>query len=936
MLIGTDSLIWYVKGFMANSLDRSRPVTWTASWIRANLPEQSEIPSLDPWLPLLRIDRVWHPDNPSAACFRKSFALETIPSSARLIVCGPPHIAVAINGIEVSDFVHQGTALIADVSPLIRRGTNTIAIAADAKHVPSPGLIARLDVHSEHGEELAVVTSDDWRTEARTPIDCHHQVIDDSHWTFAKAVGQHGDPPHGREPITYRQSPYFRRDFILDESVKQARIYATACGVYDLFINGTRVSDDRLAPGWTDYRVRINYQHYDTAELLRHGKNTIGLVASDGWYAGMIARYGRHFYGKVPQVLAQLDIELASGRRLTIDTDDQWTYSTGSIMFSDLQLGEVHDHRAEQPNWSTPEFNNTSWHRAITADGPGGVLDAQVAPPVRVQQWLQAQRITRRGADRWIIDFGQNMTGWVQFIVNGREGQRVFLRHGEELGEDGELYTDNLRGARQTDEYTLSGAKDEVCEPHFTIHGFRYVEISGHPQPVRHESVRAAVVHAAMRQIGEFSSSNPSVNRLQQNILWSLRGNFLTVPTDCPQRDERLGWTADAQIFATTAAFNFDVLPFFKKWLLDLRDAQRQSGSIPHVAPDAKALFRPHDESFGAGTSGWGDAIVLVPWDLYWSSGDTSFLEDNYQAMSDWIDYCALHSEGGVRPGDAYGDWLAPDDSTPRELASTAYFLNSVRLMARISTILSRPAQALRYGNMWQDLRSAFRNRFLPGGRPTSASQGSLVFILAFDIADDAERAALTARLVDDIRSRDWRLSTGFLSTPHILRVLEDNGQVTVADRLLHQTEYPSWLYPIVHHDATTIWEQWNGIKTDGSFLDPETNSFNHYAYGAVGQWIYESVGGLRPLSPGYRHIAVRPRPTNEIQWATVSHHGPQGKISVDWKYSKENLNVSIEIPTDSHASVTLPPARTILVNGDEVSSPGFELGPGQHEVTTH
>lgn len=879
---------------------------WGARWIgSAHDTELAETPSLDLLGPLRSVERTWLPsadDRPAGdrAHLRTSFRLDDVGAArgVRLIVAGADRVRAWLNGtrLPTEDVVDPGVLV---------DGPNVLALEAAVSGAPA-GLVARLDITGDKGPIHTVVADGTWKASADPEAGWEQPDFDDGAWALAQAYGAHGTPPAGREPRSYRPSPYLRKEFVVDAPVRRARLYATALGLYEVRINGQRVGDHQLTPGWTDYGARVPYQTYDVTELLADGPNAIGAVLADGWYAGNIGWFGTGHYGEQRLFLARLEIEAADGTVTVIGTDGSWRTSAGKTLYADLQNGEVVDARREPAGWDRPGFDASGWEAVVEASPSHGHLEAQVAPPIRVAHELAPVSIGRTPSGAQLIDFGQNLVGWVRLRLRGAAGTHVVMRFAEVLDHRGELYTEALRGARATDEYFLAGTGDETFEPRFTVHGFRYAAVYGYPGEITADDIRALVVYADMERTGSFSCSDARLNKLAENIVWGQRGNFLTVPTDCPQRDERLGWTGDAQVFASTAAFNYDVRTFFRKWLRDLRDGQCDDGAIPHVAPD---IISAADKRPAAGAAGWGDAIVIVPHELFVAYGDRRALVENYRAVAEWLAYLERNSTDYIRPDAGFADWLALAP-TPRDLVQTAFFAYAAKLAELLAARLGRAEDETHWRQLYVDVRSAYRKAFVRGGgRVVSGSQTAYVLSLQFGLLEPDEEPLAAARLVDEIASRNWHLSTGFLGTPYLLPVLERFGYTDVAYRLLLQDSYPSWLYPVVYGDATTVWERWDSWSDSRGFQDPGMTSFNHYAYGAVGQWMYHAIGGIAPAAPGYERVLVRPRVHGTITSAGCSLETVRGKVATAWRLSDGTFDLDLEVPANARAEVWLPVA---------------------------
>jgi alpha-L-rhamnosidase len=725
------------------------------------------------------------------------------------------------------------------------------------------------------------------------------------------------------DPNATGQPPMLRRDFKLKGPVQRARVYVTAHGMYELFLNGQSVGDAVLTPGWTSYNHRLQYFTYDVTDRLKDGANVIGAYLGNGWYRGVVGFTGaRNHYGDQLGLLLQLEVVYQDGQRETIGSDDAWTSSTGPILMSELYNGETYDARQEKSGWSAPGFDAHDWVPVKRITASKDVLIAPESPPMRRHEEFKPQKIFKTPAGDTVIDFGQNLVGWVRLKVSGAAGSTVTLRHAEVLDKSGNFYTDNLRSAQQTIRYTLKGRGEETYEPHFTFQGFRYVAVSGYPGKLSPSSLTAVAIYTDIAPTSEFATSKPLINQLEHNIQWGQKGNFLDVPTDCPQRDERLGWTGDAEVFSPTAAFNMDVAAFFTKWMKDVAADQMANGSVPYVVPDVLTdPSKPAPAGGGRGTggaAGWADAATIIPWNMYLAYGDTRILEAQYKSMQRWVDY--EQSRAGaddIWTGDFhFGDWLdyfstaknTRFGSTSTDLIATAYFARSTDILQRAAKILGKDKDAARYAESLANIKAAFQKQFITvDGTVGEGTQTAYVLALDFDLVPAALQAAAAAKLAKDVRERG-HLTTGFLGTPHLLTVLSRFGYLKEAYLLLNREQFPSWLYP-VKQGATTIWERWDGLKPDGTFENKEMNSFNHYAYGAVGDWMYEVMGGINidPAAPGYKHVLIQPQPGGGFTHASASHLSPYGRIATSWKLNGPNLELEVLIPANSSATVRLP-----------------------------
>jgi alpha-L-rhamnosidase len=756
-----------------------------------------------------------------------------------------------------------------------------------------------------------------------------------------------------------RPAPYLRHSFTLAGPAASARLHVTALGLYEARLNGQRVGDAFLTPGWTDYGQRVLYQTYDVTGLLRDGENVLGAILGDGWYAGFVGfdakRAGAH-YGPAPELLAQLDITLEDGTTARVVSDGQWQGRFAAIRHADLLMGEQHDLRREPHGWDSPGFAETApdgagpggagWHEVRQRPRDTRVLAADPGVPVRVTQEVAPVTVTRAADGTRVIDFGQNLTGWLSIRASGPAGATVRVRHAEVLGADGRLYTDNLRTARQADEYVLAGGP-AVLEPRFTVHGFRYAEVSGYPGEPGPGDIVARVVHSDVPAAGSFESDQAWLDQLFSNIDWGQRGNFISVPTDCPQRDERLGWLGDAQIFARTASYNRDVAAFFAKWLDDVADAQLPSGAFPDIAP---RLNFP-----GAAAPAWGDAGVIVPWTVWKMYGDRGVAMRHFGAMTAWMNFLERGNSGYLRTRDLghnYNDWLSPvSDDTPRELLATAYWAYDAALMAELADAAGRHDEAAGYRELRAKIGSAFADAFVSAdGRLTSGTQTAYVLGLHMDLVPDHLLTAAAGHLVDTIRAADWHLTTGFVGVGYLLPVLSSAGHTDVAYRLLAQRTFPSWRY-MIDRGATTIWERWDGWSEERGFQSAWMNSFNHYALGSVGEWLYRFILGIdqAPGTAGFGRLLLRPHPGGSLDRAGGSYESVRGLIRAGWERAGGRFSYRVEVPPNARASVHVPSAAAAEVRDaaggppasvgafpglQGVSEAVFQVGPGRHEFS--
>ncbi|TVQ00373.1 MAG: alpha-L-rhamnosidase [Balneolaceae bacterium] len=719
-------------------------------------------------------------------------------------------------------------------------------------------------------------------------------------------------------------APMLRREFQAQGNVERAMVYVTAHGVYEMEINGERVGDHILSPGWTSYHNRLQYQTFDVTDLLNTGENAVGVMLGDGWYRGYIGWSDqRNYYGNTLGLLMQMEITYSSGDTEIITTDENWRASTGPILKSDIYNGEHYDARLEMDGWSRPGFDDNGWAGIRIADHTKSGLIGQQAPPVRKIQELKPRKIFVTPEGDTVADMGQNMIGWIRLHVEGAAGTAITLRHAEVLDRDGNFYTENLRAADQTNTYILKGEGIEIWEPRFSFQGFRYVAVDGYPGELTTEDLTGVVLHSDIEPTGHFQSSNPWINRLQHNIIWGQKGNFLDVPTDCPQRDERMGWTGDIQVFAGTANLYMNTASFLTKWLEDLAADQFEDGRIPHVVPNVLG-------GNAGGSSGWADAGLIVPWSLYQSFGDIRILKRQYESMKAWVTYmeqrAARNENTYLWEGDfTFGDWLSfnttrsdyPGAFTDKDLINTAFFAHSSHLLSKAAGLLGKNDDQAYYADLYEKIRKAFQDEYVtPGGRVMSNTQTAYLLALRFGLLTDDQIPAAVNHLVGAINLHG-HLTTGFLGTPYLNPILSEFGQYDLAYLLLLRKDYPSWLYPVTM-GATTIWERWDGIRPDGTFQDEGMNSFNHYAYGAIGEWLFSDIAGIRIAEPGYSRFQVIPVPGGDLNHARAILHSPFGEIKSSWDIEEDRFTLEIEVPVNTVAEVHLPYAdrANVRVNG--------------------
>ena len=728
--------------------------------------------------------------------------------------------------------------------------------------------------------------------------------------------------------------PFLRKEFNLKGNIKEARVYVSGRGLYQLYLNGKKVGDQLFTPGWTSYHKRFQYQVYDVTGYLNNDRNAIGVILGDGWYRGFLAWSGKKsFYGDKLALILQLESIYENGTKDIIISDRSWKSSAGPILKSDIYNGEIYDARLEIDGWNKPEFKDKKWNNVTEKDYSKEMLVASEGDPIRITEIIKpVSKFTTPEGDL-VFDLGQNIVGWVQFKLKGKAGTKITLRHAEVLDKEGNFYTENLRAAKQEVQYIFKGQGEETFEPHFTFQGFRYIAVKDYPSKINPDDLAGKVIHSDMTPGGDFECSDTLINRLQKNIQWGLRGNFLDIPTDCPQRDERLGWTGDAQAFAPTACFNMDAAAFYTKWMKDFIADQKEDGRVPWVIPNILDGGGGTGWADGTSATGWADAALIIPWTVYRVYGDTRILEVQYESMKSWVEYMRKQSGDSYlyNTGFHFGDWLAfattrsdyPGATTDKDLIATAYFYYSTALLKKTAVILGKDQDTEDYRALMQNIKNAFQKEFItPNGRLSSNTQTAYVLALAFNLFPENLKETAAKRLAEDVK-RFGHITTGFLGTPLICHVLANYGYADLAYMLLFRKEYPSWLYPVTK-GATTIWERWDGIKPDGTFQNPGMNSFNHYAYGAVGYWLYTSVAGIQasPEIPGYKRIIIKPHITEKLTYAKAEYHSIYGKILSHWQMADGKLQLNIVVPPNTTAQIHIPAKgiEQVLENNAPVS----------------
>ena len=900
---------WFEMGLLFAS-------DWKARWIvRKDPASDLEIASVR-WIWLHGVDTQHVPPG-TPAHFLYRLHLDDKPQAASLHMLATGQVIARVNGQVTGRHENWGAFDQEEIADLLHAGDNEIELdCVSRKGQPAAttsyaAIAASIHVTDANGRERRIVSDGTWLARS----------TDEDTWTSAQIVGPmsskystavDGQPAPGPDRVATEAS-LFRKEFTLTSTVVSARLSITALGAYVAYVNGHPVAPNTLlAPGWTDFRKRVEFQTYDVTTLLSNGPNTFAAMLGAGWYSSPMTWAGIRATPGPNLILAQLDLTLSDGTHRSIVTDDSWLPAPAPITFSEIYGGESFDARLEQKGWTKVGFTATEWTHAVAASPPNPdiALTAQPDLPISNALVLKPVSIDRATATHpAVFDMGQNMVGNIRLHVHGARGTLIKMRFAERLNPDGSIYTENLRNADATDIYTLSGEGDETYSPAFTFHGFRYVELSGISAPTL-ETIEGLVFNSLpQRPSVRLSSSSPLLNKMNELGAWGQRGNFVSIPTDCPQRDERLGWMGDAGVFWRTGTFNFDIDAFSHKFMIDVEDAQAPAGEFTDVSPNIL------DASTGA--PGWGDAGIFIPYATWLQYGDTSIVEQAWPAMERWMANILMHNPNYLRRqhlGNNYADWLAPDPNTPKDLIATAYWALVAKEMAEMAKAIHRSDGVQKYQDLYEHIAVAYRMAYIQDdGTVSGSTQTAYLATLFTGIAPENTRTVMVRRIVSDIAAHGNHLTTGFLGTPFLLPVLDQFNRSDVAFRLLLSDTYPSWGY-MVKKGATTWWERWNGDTGD-----PSMNSYNHYAFGSVMAWVYRRAAGIDTdgSGPGYRHLIIEPHVDPALPQLHVEYDSAYGTVISDWR--QQNRTFTITIPANTTASVSLPDGRS------------FEVGSGTH-----
>ena len=900
---------------------------WTAQWITGKNQGMDEAQGLH-WLWVAGDDALKVTPR-AVATFRYSLTIDQKPLRALLSAAAHGDFAVAVNGHATGGKKEWTAFDVEDIADQLHTGKNEIVILVTAPAPPGrpgqpvasnsaktvvAGLAAMISVTAPDGTTQKIYSgdassTDQWQASRDNTAD----------WKPAQVVAMLDDSRMGTHPgLPPQSAQLLRYGFAVAKPVKQARLYVTAAGSYRMSINGRRVGDTALTPDFTDYRKRLLYQTYDVTAMLTRGSNAIGAVLGDGWYASPLAWNGTRLFPAPVRLLAQLEVTYADGTRETVATSPAWKSATSPILNSDIYAGEMYDARLEQHGWDLATFKDTKWDAAVPVAPPPGAVTAQIGQPVHLASTMQPKSVKQLANGDSVFDMGQNMVGWTSLHVNGPAGTKVKLRFAERLNPDGSIYTENLRNADAEDIYTLRGGGPEVFSPHFTFHGFQYVQVSGLPSKPTLATLTGEVLHSLDTEpSGRLDTSSTLLNRMWKLGVWGQRGNFLSIPTDCPQRDERLGWMGDAGVFWRTGAYNFDIAAFTQKFMQDVVDAQSPNGAFSNVSPDMLGT------AFGdaPGAPGWGDAGIIVPYTAWLQYGDRGVVEKSWPAMERWMDFIATNNpnflrEKGVGPN--FGDWLAPDQGTSKTLVGTAYWAIVAGMMRDMAKATGHDDS--KYAALYDHIREAYAKAYLGAdGSVAGETQTSYLLTLYAGLAPESSRAAITDKLVANIKAHDGHLTTGFLGTPFLLFALSDNNRTDIAYDLLMQETYPSWGYMIAK-GATTWWERWNGDSGD-----PAMNSYNHYSFGSVVAWIYRDTVGIDTAAPGFQHLVIKPHYTSRLTYARGEYDSVYGTVKSGWTKTPDGAY---------QLKITLPANTSATVYPDGEAGRKVEIGSGTTEFS--
>jgi alpha-L-rhamnosidase len=929
------------------SMGLLKPEDWKGKWIGRDEKTYYKDPH-SPFQWLRNAQWIWfdegEPARQAPAETRRFRATVTLPQdralkTATFVLGADNSFELTVNGNAAGRGNNPSLPMVLDVAPWLRPGPNEILVVARNTREDPAGVIGALRVEFVSGDPLIFATGSEWQALRK----------EEEGWRPAKVLGPYGMDPWGEVGLREEQAlpaRMLRKEFTVGPRLRRATAYVAGLGLSELYLNGAKAGDHVLSPALSEYEKRVYYVTHDITAMLKPGLNAVGLWLGNGRYWQPRRRIPMPARGfGYPKAIAQIELEYAGGRKETVVTDETWKLTTdGPIRANNEYDGEVYDARMEMPGWAQAGFDDSKWEAAQLVQGPPGALRAQMSEPLRVMETLAPKSMKELRPGVYIYDLGQNMVGWVRLKVQGPAGTRVQMRLAESLRPDGSLYVDNLRSARATLVYILKGGGPEVWEPRFTYHGFRYIELTGYPGKPSLEAVEGRVVHDAMEKAGEWESSHSLLNRIHHNIYWGIRGNYRSIPTDCPQRDEKQGWLGDRSVVSLSESYLFDVAAFYTKWVQDIADSQRPTGSIPDVAPTYWVLYNDGVV--------WPSTFVLAPQMVYRQYGDLRIIERHYDGMKKWVDYMRGFLKDGIMPRNTYGDWCVPPEDpklihskdpariTAGALLSTAYYHQMVKLVSANARMLGRNGDAAELDRLAAQLKEAFLRTWYKReeARFDNGTQTSSVLPLAFGMVPEEDRGRVFERLVEKIeKESNNHVGVGLVGAQWLMRTLSDNGRPDVAFAISTQTTYPGWGY-MVEKGATTVWELWNGDTAD-----PAMNSMNHVMQiGDLAVWMYEYLAGIRPDAekPGFRHIHIKPYPVEGLSYVKATHRSLYGPISAAWNRTGRGLQMEVTIPPNTTATIWVPSTGKVAEAGGlkpsrtESGFTVFETGSGTYRFT--
>ena len=843
-----------------------------------------------------------------------------------------------LNGEKIGEMERVRLPQRYNLSKLLKQGKNNIAVIGEDTPTNGQfsGLISTILIDFDNGEPMVVKTDETWAVLDTCPDNWQTTETEKLNFKNVEVVCKYGEKwewmPSGN--LQLPPAKYLRKSFTLAKPIAKATAYSSALGLYELHINGQKVSNDLLTPGWTAYDIRVYYNTYDVTSILKKGNNAIGAILADGWYAGYVGGgMARENYGRYPRFFSQIHVTYADGTKEIIKTDETWkATNNGPITEADFLMGQTYDATKEMPGWDKSDFDESTWDKPNVTESIKAKLQAYPSYTVKEIAEIKPIEITEPAKDVYVINTGQNLAGVARIKFNEPKGTKIRLRFAEMLKPDGNIYVTNLRGARCYDHYICKGTDNEVFQPQFTFHGFQYIEITGVSKKPSLDDVTAIAFSSAIPRTGNFQCSDETANKLYSNICWTQWSNFIDIPTDCPQRDERLGWLGDAQIYIRTASYNNDVSAFFTKWNVDLFDAQLENGDMVDVAPRRGGTH--------GNAAGWGDAATVCPWTIYQVYGDKRILEKHYDGMVKWVEFCLENSKDFIRPNFGYGDWLSVNAWTNKEILATQYFAYSTKILAQTAKVLGKTQDNEKYNQLFENIKAAFNKAFVePDGKVVNYTQTAYVLSIAFGLLDEEKEKLVAEHLVTDIEKRDFHLTSGFLGTKDLMTTLTAIGRADVAYKLFHQDSYPGWNFSI-KHGATSIWERWDGWTPENGFADSGMNSFAHYSFGAVAEWIFKTIGGIDTDGPGFKKIIIKPQPGGKLTWAKTSYDSINGLIATDWKITDGVFKLDVIIPANTTARIYIPTSEqeSVKMDGKRINCKyenGFaiiESGSGKYQ----